>query len=166
MPLYSEQKDGTPESDQDLQWRSTSVELGLQMKTSVALQRQLTCPLVGSLRWLVQPAIGLTHQLVTNEIAWELLSPERAGLVSSLWPHAGEVLQSCPCPGLMERGLASAMEEGPLTPQVGAGEAAITGYMVFMGAAWFVKNLCYMVLSDFMHSTFFFNWGLYFIFLF
>ena len=63
--------------------RSTSVELGLQMvETSVALQRQLTCPLVGSLRWLAQPAIGLTRQLVTNEIAWELFSPEWAGLVS------------------------------------------------------------------------------------
>ena len=59
------------------------MELGLQMvETSVALQRQLTCPLVGSLRWLVQPATGLTPQLVTDEVAWELLSPEWAGLVS------------------------------------------------------------------------------------
>lgn len=57
----------------------------------------------------------------------------------------------------MERDLAAAMEEGPLTLQVCAGEAAITGYMVFMCAAWFVKNLSYMVISDFMHRTFFFS---------
>ena len=57
----------------------------------------------------------------------------------------------------MERGLASAMEEGPLTLQVCAGEAAITGYMVFMCAAWFVKTLSYMVISDFMHRTFIFS---------
>mgnify|MGYP007134342343 CR=1 FL=1 len=59
------------------------MELGLQMvETSVALPRQLTCSLVGSLRWLVQPATGLTPQLVTDEVAWNLLSPQRAGLVS------------------------------------------------------------------------------------